>query len=359
MLEFSSMREFFSGGQDVQQARKTIKQLGTRRTSGIQKERLEQARQIARRHFLKLTGLGIGAAVFGCGGITWLITSRPRSESLPYQDWGIYQNALLPTDLVIAIGEDIKNSVEFLGFPEVGEIILLSSQRPDRLHELLPELIDHGPLGIRLTNLVEKEGANGALNHKIAATALRARVRNRATRETREGIFAQVNRLQLVVELDNSFYLAPKVAKQLILVKEFSHFLYFGEHKKVISVDVLQNFDILEPSSILGLENFLLINGYAKPSLAGIPSLGDKFDNARVDIDGAGYWHIMAAFGKMKVNGLLSATDLQVLWSNDLAFERARSSGLLIEKSRGEFVWREEITPFSQEWLSIIRPILK
>jgi hypothetical protein len=61
----------------------------------------------------------------------------------------------------------------------------------------------------------------------------------------------------------------------------------------------------------------------------------------------------------MRSEGALSSRDLGVLESNNKAFEGARSVGILEEKGKGNFVWKEGIGPFSPEWTSIVRPILR
>lgn len=321
------------------------------------KERSNIAEEVTRRHFLWIGVFTAGGTLALGGAGKFLIDRLFPPEENPYLGWEKFRDDYLPQEKVVAIGEDIRSSWELPGFPEAGELILLSQRESGRLADFLPQLQDHGPIKIRFTNLVETAGAIGAVAFNVRGVTVEAQVRNRATGETQEGVFVEANKMELVVELDNSFYRGPEIAKKLIMVKEFSHLLYIEEQKRVVTEEVARNFEIIEPK-VDNLEAFLFINGHLKPGIRNMPSLGDSFDNALFDLDGAGYWHIMPAFGKMRSVGLLSERDLTVLKSDNQAFGEVRIKGLLQEVKTGEFVWKEGIGPFSREWRSVIRGIV-
>ena len=283
---------------------------------------------------------------------------RPeQSEAFdPYRHWELYRNGTLPREHVAAIGRDLAHSPQYPGFPEVGTIIALSLEQPSQLQQYLPQLENHGPIDIKLSNLMARIGALSELFVDTNGVGITATVRHNQTGETKQGGLAKVDRMPLVVNMDNGFASAPDVAKKLIIVKEFSHLLYMNLHQQVIAQTVLQRFeiDLEEP---VNLPNLLFINAQASVKIRGI-DFGDMYNNAPDDLDGAGYWHIIQALGKMRAMGLLSPTDLVILEGANTAFEEAKRRGLLIEENPGEFVWKEGIGPFSPEWTAMMRPIL-
>lgn len=328
-----------------------------------QRERIKQARgkrettqaehDPGRRLFLKgLAGVGLGALA-GVGG-KWLF-DRLEAQS-PYRNWEKYQNSTLPREPVLAIGEDIEKNVEYRGFPQVGRIIIAAQKDPESLKKIIPYL--DGAIDIRLSDTVKKEGAVGFLDHDFRGVGTKVIIKELRTGKTQETILVNPIRLKLTVHLDNSLYLAPDVIKKFILVKEFSHLLYVRQHAQVITDQVLSRFNIMVPDGI-NLPLFLWSNGHLKAISQNIPSLGDYFDNAYFDYDGAGYWHNTPAFGKMKKLGHLSIKDISVLATNNTIFNEALRAGLLTETSYSEFTWRDGTCPFSPQWLGIIRKIIK
>ena len=80
-------REFFTGGQKLQESKDTVRRLEIKpRLSSREKDKLTQAKGVGRRHFLKLTATGIGAALVGgvtSGLINRIISSDGQNETGP------------------------------------------------------------------------------------------------------------------------------------------------------------------------------------------------------------------------------------------------------------------------------------
>ncbi len=273
-----------------------------------------------------------------------------------YAGWERYANRQLPENIVLAIAKDLSLDTKYPGFSEVGTIILESRQNPNKIKAILPPFT--GTIPVALENSVQTAGATATLTFTPAANYIEAQVKDKNTETVEKKTFLDFVSIGLSVELDNSIYLAPKEVKQLLMVKEFSHLLYINPQEAHIGKQVEEKFEITQSTSMY-MESFLFLNGQARPDVPQIPSLGDAFDNARIDNDGAGYYHIMRAYGKMKATGILRPVDISVLSSDDIAFETARKRGLLIEKSKGDFSWKEGIGPFSPAWTVITRAILQ
>lgn len=307
-----------------------------------------------RREFLKAVGITTGAlVVLGIGGKFSLDMLRSKD---PYAGWEKYQDSVLPKEIAIAIGEDLKKDTSYPGFSEIGPLVIASQLDPEKIKTFYSSNLQ-GEVSIVFANTI-KAGSLSDLEHNTKSVVLETEIYNKS-RHTQKGVLVQINSLNLSVRLDNTSYLAPDAAKRLLLVKEFSHFLYIAKQREIIKQEVLENFEIVQPKvseSELGV--LLQMNAFMRSGTESIVSLGERFENAIIDLDGAGYWHIMRAYGKMKVNGVLSPRDVLILGSDDLAFETARQRGLLIEKKKGEFVWKEGIGPFSPQWTDITRKIL-
>lgn len=307
-----------------------------------------------------LVGLCGTAAVAGLSLFLGNKLSQPQevatpANSAPYRNWERYRNSVLPSETVIAIGNDIAQATAYSGFAEVGRIIVNTQKNPEKLKEIFPSF--KPPINLFFTDSVEKSGALATLTLNADGVTVAANVRNKQTGQEQKGIFAQINKIALGVEMDNTSYAAPDLAKILLLVKEFSHFAYYQRHKEVLLKQVAENFEILEPANMSPdeiYENAIFQVGKGK----NIPEMGDLFEHALIDVDGAGYWHTTPAFGKMKRLSHLNAQTIRILASNDWAFETAVGRGLLLEKGKGEFSWREGIGPFSTDWLNITRTFL-
>lgn len=306
-----------------------------------------------RRMLLKgIVGIG-AAALAGVGG---KLLFEYLAVKNPYLNWERHQNSTLPRELVLAIGEDIEKAVDYAGFPQVGRLITIIQKDPESLKKIVPYI--DGPIDVRLSDTVRTERAVGLLHHDFRGVGIKVFIEDLRTGKTQETTLVNPTRLKLTVHIDNSFYLAPDVAKKFILVKEFSHLLYVRQHTQVITEQVLSQFSIRVPEGT-NLPLLLWSNGQLKASSEYIPSLGDYFDNAFFDYDGAGYWHNTPAFGKMKKLGHLSSKDVGVLATNNTIFNESLRAGLLVEIGHGEFAWRTGIGPFSPQWLGIIRNVIK
>lgn len=320
-----------------------------------------------KRRLLLKAGL-LGGGIMVAGGATRFVLSR-NNESVPtvqpvetakkidpYKNWERYKNSSFLSLLVIEMGRDIEADTEFPGFAEVGTLIRLSQEHPEQLQEYYPLVVNR--IDVRLRNLVQEAGAIGSMDPKAKGITEVIKIGNKKTGQIQEGVAANIQSIDISVSLTNSFYLAPDIAKKLILVKEFSHLLYSKEQRQRIFEEFQQNYDLLEPIPE-DLSTYLYLNAQGKDLLNKIPPLSDLFDHARVDLDGAGYWHIMRAFGKMRRKGMFTQQDLQALSSDNFTFEEALKRGLLIEKVPGGFEWKQGIGPFSPEWLAIIRQFLR
>src|SRR3989344_2119144 len=86
-LMLKEAREFFTGGQKLQESKDTVRRLEIKpRLSSREKDKLTQAKGVGRRHFLKLTATGIGAALVGgvtSGLINRIISSDGQNETGP------------------------------------------------------------------------------------------------------------------------------------------------------------------------------------------------------------------------------------------------------------------------------------
>lgn len=322
------------------------------RQSRRKRERITQTEYDPKRRML-LRGLaGIGAVtIIGVGG-KWLFDHLGAQS--PYRNWERYRNSTLPRELVLAIGEDIKKTAEYTGFPQVGQLITTIQKDPESPKKIIP-FID-GPIDVRLSDTARTERAVGLLHHNFEGVSIKVFIQDLRTGRTQETTLANPIRLKLTVYIDNSFYLAPDVVKKFILVKEFSHLLYTRQHAQVITEQVISRFSVRVPEGT-NLPLLLWSNGVgglSRPNL----SLGDYFNNASLDYDGAGYWHNTPAFGKMKKLGHLSPKDVGVLATNNTIFNESLRVGLLVETSHGEFAWRSGIGPFSPQWLDIVRNII-
>lgn len=333
--------------------------------------------RMTRRNVLKgAAALGVAVFFAGCGTDT-----SPQStpeQGNPYViaiNEGSYKNwanlGTLSPETVQAIGADIASS-SLPGFKEVGEI-MQALQTPASLHAYFSMPTPEKPVGIIVKDLVTEADAIGALQLETHVIAVDAALKENKTGNIQKMLLGQVERINAIgIEMDTSFVNVPDVIKQLILVKEFSHFLFIAQHMDLVKKQVLEHFTLVEPKNPLpDLATFLYFNGRMKetaPQLT-IPSLTDLFDHAFTDLDGAGYFYIMPAYGWMKRQTLSNGGPLlpdelttqsdSFLHSDEQAFQAAISAGLLIEKTPGEFIWKEGIGPFSPEWTGIMRPIFK
>lgn len=277
----------------------------------------------------------------------------PTFPSTPYRDWERYQDLALPPETVIAIGNEIAQDITYPGFSEVGKIIVDTQRNPDKFKSVFPQLAP--PINVRFTNTVKEDRALANIDHDIKGIAVVARTRNKKTREVSTGVFADIDRVALTIKMDNSSSQAPDLAKRFLLVKEFSHFVYYQQHKEEMLKQIFENFDILEPADMD--TTFLYENGVFRIG-SNVPRLGELFENGLIDIDGAGYWHTTQAFGKMKRLGHLPQSAIHVLSSNDKVFETALVRGLLLDQGKGKFTWKNGVGPFNPEWTSITRAVL-
>jgi hypothetical protein len=285
------------------------------------------------------------------------VESKPAPLN-PYANWERFRNRSLSSEILVAIGQDLEKDTRYPGFAEAGRLIIQTQQNPDGLQAYLPQFEGHPALEVSLTNLLQRQ--NALANMETAAHSdgkVRVTEKNRQTGAVREYDLSKFVTVRHSVNLDNGIIFAPAAAKKLLLIKEFSHFLYYQKQKEHLERELGEKYEFEMPG-IADVGALILLNGYDKLSTPSIPNLSDGFDNALLDIDGAGYYHIAAAFCQMKAEGQFSQTDLGVLDSNNRAYEAAKKAGLLLPKGGNKFEWKEGIGPFSPEWTKIFRPIL-
>ena len=164
--------------------------------------------------------------------------------------------------------------------------------------------------------------------------------------------------LEYTIVLNNSLSYAPTIVKKLVLVKEFSHFLYISQLRDALVRDISARWEFPEVGQN-NLADFLFINAVVHESTDHIPTLPDFYNNFNHYVDGAGYWHIMRAYGRMKARKMLSANDISSILRVDDVFNRALAKGILKDTGKGNYERKDGIGPMSPEWTSIIVPSLK
>lgn len=359
----SIMTEVFAASYTVEFAKKL------KRQKGPDKMPWRKSKGVSRRNLV--IGLAAGGAAVATAAVLLGRNQQPPEPSLPkpvgtiperkptpkdnpYAGWERYQNKPLPKEIVLKIGQDLAKDTQYPGFKEVGELIILAQEHPEQLQKYLSGA--KTSVGISLAETVPERGALGYLVYHPVTTEIAAKTKDKRTGDIKDGVFIKWDKVDLKVELDNSYIFSPNIFKKLIIVKEYSHLLYHPQHKDKIIQEVLDHYEILKPTADLNIPNLLYQTALHEER--NTPVSGALFSQAKYDADGAGYWHIMPAYGKMKALGMVNAQSLDVLENDDRAFETARKRGLLIEKNKGEFVWKEGIGPFSPEWTQITRAIL-
>lgn len=285
----------------------------------------------------------------------------PKRVESAYNGWERYENSNLPKEVVMGIARDLASNTEYPGFAEVGSLLIEANTTNGSLAPRIRPLNTQEDLRISLLrSMAQKMGAVAYLEIDNTSIGTEGEFKLKGGGEFRPGLFTRIEdptKIQAILDSNTAF--APDEAKRLLIVKELSHLLLITEHKRAIMSQVLQDYDIRLKDPTLDLEDILYVSALDKPHFKNIPSLTDLFDNAGLDIDGGGYWYILKALGKMISRGLLKGEDLVVLNSNVQAFEAAKRRGLLIERGKGEFDWKEGIGPFSPEWTAIGRAVLR
>lgn len=313
---------------------------------------------IRRRNLLLVAGAVVVTGSLGV--VAAAVLEGQESHPNPYSGWEKYKNGELPQETVVAIGQDLAGNHEYPGFAEVGEIILKSQLNPDQLQAYSPVFKDRIP--VVFSNIMQTDGSLSAIENAYdTLNPAPVALRNKQSLAVTRGFLVYTDRMRLKVIMDNGSHDAPEIAKKLLLVKEFCHLLYIQQHANVLAQELLGNYDLALPQPIPDLHTSIFISANYKYQAKSpeIPEIGDYFKNALTDIDGAGYWHVLPAFGKMKRGGVFTNKHLSQLWTFNQPFEKAFAQGFLIEKTKGEFVWKDGVTPFSPEWTRIMRPVLQ
>ncbi len=309
---------------------------------------------LSRRNLLKAAV--VAGATIAAGSVVKLEVDRQQydQEEKSYQGWEAYQNRVLPQFLVLQIGQNIEHT-DYPGFNEVGKIIQRSQTDFTSLEQFYPRL--QNPIGVGMSNLVQKIGAIADFNESITGVGVNVALKDKKTGAQQNTVLVDPTKVSSSqVLLENSMWLASSMAKRLLLVKEFSHLLYMDQFKQILLDYVTSRF-VVTTAAKASLDDLLVTMAYlygdpAKPSL-----LGYYFDNGRKFLDYAGYWHIMPAFGLAMERGDLTSQDIGVMYSDKHAFTEAKNRGLLLEPTKGQFQWKQGVGPFSQEWQDVMKPI--
>lgn len=260
------------------------------------------------------------------------------------------QNSAISSEVVIEIGSEIEQS-DLPGFNEAGKLITLSQTDPNALTQYLP--LFSGNLEFRFGEILRSINSVAHLAMEGKGDYKVAEVKEIATGRRIKTILGQYTSVSAAIEFDNSLINASKIVTQLMFVKEISHFLYTSELRSRIAHDVLRKYDVTIESPEAVLQDILFYNSVGNNG--NIPSLGELFDFGLVDLDGAGYFHIVPSYGLARAKGILTPKDIKILESNERLFEIAKSKGLLKQNSDGTVLWKQGIGPFSPEWTEIIR----
>lgn len=284
-----------------------------------------------------------------------------KEPSLSYQGntgvdynavWKLHRNSQLPKEVVLAIGEDIRRSVEFPGFFEVGELIVLSQTNSDQLQRYIPLYTHSEPFRVRLSDL------GGPLAQIILSADGVGEAVTFVNKRTEGIINSAIGKWEKIstpsVGLDNSLVDTSNAVKKLMFVKEFSHILYMREQEKVIMNELTSSYNVMAPD-LEDLASHIFHSALSKIRIEGVDL--ERYAKVEDDLDCTGHWHTLPAFGKMRYEGLLSSKDLWTLGVNNRIFEAAVKAGLLLDHGKGTFGWKSGIGPFSADWLSICRPL--
>ena len=140
-----------------------------------------------------------------------------------FDNWINYQDSNFPSNKIIEMGSIISAS-NYPGFQAVGKLIIDSQQDPKSL--ALYTTIFNPPFTIGLSNTVETDKALGLLRSTQDLTSL-----SETVIETDKGVDYEItlynpSAIYESILIDNSFYLAPEWAQQLIIVKEASQLMF-------------------------------------------------------------------------------------------------------------------------------------
>lgn len=296
-----------------------------------------------------------GATLLAGGAVTkFFVDAQRYTPDQDYNNWERYDNKVLPPELVIRLGQDLQSLNVYPGFHQAGELLVTSQQQPDRLRDFAPEFN-----GMLFPVMVVSKQTQTMLTVIRRARIIGTLIEDKQAHTTIQVNLNDIKDVSLGIEIDGKGMKASPNAKRLLLVKEISHLFYYPQAKQrvVDAINARYNIETTSPRAS-DFSTFIFYSGFDRLiSPQRVPSLGDEFDNAYYDIDGAGQWHIIPALGKMRTYGLLSDYDLSVLSTPNRAFDASVEQGLLIEKEKGEFVWKEGVGPFSSEWIKLMRPI--
>ncbi len=317
-------------------------------TKNISSGRSQPPHHPTRRDFIK------GAAVVG--GLTLvgvaIKAEVDAQEEAPYKGWEKYQNKGFPLSLILQIGQNIEGS-DYPGFSEVGRIIQRSQTDFASFDQFYPRLTK--PIEVGLADLVGQEGSIAHFNNDVQGIGVEVTLKDKKTGNIQKTVLVDPSNIAFSqVGLENSIYLGSSTAKKILLVKEFSHLLYMNKLKDMLFNEITGRFDITT-SAKAPLADLLVTNAYLYGNPRKPSPFGSNYDNGGKLLDYAGYWHIMPAMGVAIERGALPVQDLGVMYSDKNSFDQAIRSGLLTKQSKGNFVWKEGIGPFSKEWSDVMK----
>lgn len=308
------------------------------------------SRGFTRRAWFAALGLTALASTLGV-----VIYEQQRSSTNEYS-W--FPNTQLDSDVIKTIGEDLMKETLLAGFPEVGQLLVTSQQNPERLQDFYPQAIPPLAVGIsdfsKISGLVERYAPIAALSRNMTGTLEYGTYLDKQSNVEAECKFAKPQGAKLLILIDNKLVATSAYLKKLLIVKEGCQVFLAKDQARAIEKQVSSRYDLKPSFPITDMDAFLLMNAKSRQKYPAIPSLGDLFDNAPVDLDGAGYHYIIPPYIEMKQRNLLDTRDLSFTKAIDIVIEDARIAGLLVDNN-GKTTWRSDVTPFSTPWISIFR----
>ncbi len=357
-----NFKEFFLGTPEEQTAQRTMDRWGNKANlTPNQQVQVDNAQIMTRGVFLRRAGATVAGVAVAGGAVPYLISQykahpeifgvpQPFSESV-FDNWKPYANNEIPTDSVLAIADSLIKATEFHGFPEAGHLLRTGVTSPQSLVQVKPTL--SAPIKVVLKSMAGT-GSVAAFYFDTDFEGLPSKIFDRDAKQSYEVVAGNPTRTVVEVELENSIVLGSNAVKALLIAKEISHLAHMEELKDIIFRDFSQHLDI-NSSSSLPSPDLVLANAMLSISLKPAPPMGFYYRNAQVLLDWAGYWHINQAVGKMVRRNLLTDRDKQVISGNINVLNLAIQRGLVSEPTSGEFVWRQGVGPFSQEWIGVMK----
>lgn len=324
-------------------------------------------RPLTRRQFFKKAAL-IGGVTLGGGWTILELGRRIFSPEDPFSTLAPFVDQTLPKEKVSEMAHELeKRGKRYSSFGEAGRFLVENQSYPGNLQKIESILTtkDNGPIPIKLARTVLRAQGTAYIEHEFQGKGIELALREKSTGIFVSFVGANPIRNDIFIALDNSVIKSPVGAK-FLLTKEVQSLLSYPIFRQRALGVLRKAFDLEEArardpqiETRLWATVLLQLRGLREYTLKNENrDLLEVINFSILDIDGAGYFFTLPDFGKLKYDGSFSPEDIRVLASNNQAFMEALAEGLLISNplKPGEFYWREEVNPTTQEWLKIIRP---